>query len=335
MTKTLHFLCYLILFAATTLRSQAEPYKPIPLPPLIAEEARQLGSMSDETILKTFRGLSPQKKKIYADSKRRFDPDLDYNDGRQNTQQFDKLLALDDPITGEYLLRQFELHHWDAIAGDLRHWHSPKVVAAFARAAMSDEPYYNLGDNGMEPVSFRSARSMLGMLQTMEGFPPEVREWAKSVEPDMLAFLKKKQHEAESVPQGQYDPNWEKGYRWYERNREVAQKWWRANEKAVLEGRLKDTVPGEPYVAPSQFLQGVTKVWRPEVKTTTTVAKVSSTNSATTSATTPAKAPSQKAEEGPESPTQTFGNLWLWLAGIATLLAAVALILKRKTDKPH
>ncbi len=319
--KSLHRLGWMFaLLCAIVLRAGAEPYKPIPMPPLLMEERRQLYFMSYQKRQELLRSLSPEKKKIYADASRRFDPDLPYEDFNLKKDDFDELLALDDEITGKYLVRQFEIHQYEAIAGHLVQWHSPLAVAAFARASMSEVPY---PDTGEQPMSFTSAGPMLGLVGNIKEFPPQVRDWARSIEQDRAAFFREKSHEAEAVPLDKYDPNWRKGYRFDDREREVVQKWWRANEKAVTEGRLPETVPGEAFVAPSRFMEGVTEVWRPKVKTADSLASARNSVSKQT-----VTSPNDKADT--ENPAQNARNNFGIYAALASLLAVIVIYFRKR-----
>ena len=226
------------------------------------------------------------------------------------------LLRLADPEVLEIIGNQLAEYQYvspygtssDGLFDDVLRAKQPKLLPYFARGVFRNEDAetrdFAWNDFRKMNRSMNSLYWMLRLTYELEVFPAETRAWARVLV------------EHHSLPENE--------------KRELGRVWWRENEKAILAGNYAAVRPG---ISPAQGIpsskQGslsdpndAKRVWPPGSQQTQ-------------------DRPSPKADvsprpaKAPETPTQTSGNLWLWLAGIATLLAAVALILKRKTNKPH
>jgi hypothetical protein len=128
----------------------------------------------------------------------------------------------------------------------------------------SDEPYAFRGPSDVpsEPFSFMATGTAFALISQIESFPNPVRQWAPSVERDRMELHRLLQQTSES--RKPYDPEWPNsfGLRTSQRKREVLQKWWKANEAAIVAKRYADVVPGERFAAPSEFLPGITEILR-------------------------------------------------------------------------
>jgi hypothetical protein len=182
---------------------------------------------------------------------RKYDPALDYPSNRgTHDREWQELLALNDTETAQWLIDQFPPTKSTPVGylQVMAEWHTPQGIAVIARRAFSDEPYEVRGSDMLwEPSSFAASGVLFDrMLPNMVALSGSVRDWARKLEKAHIAADRNlvtsggNTHEVAT----KVNPIMQR------RKREIAQRWWRANEKAVLEERWQDVRPGETYDTP-------------------------------------------------------------------------------------
>jgi hypothetical protein len=227
--------------------ASAVPYEPVRPSAELAEEMQQLRGIGFNEQVALLRRLSPEKKARYADVLRNFDPALSYFHPNQRREHIPKLLALEDPLTTSYISAEVQMVQHPVLIEDLARWRAPGAVIVWAGLSMSDEAYHH------DAPSFIAADMVLDLAASLEEFPAEVRQWAAEVRRDAAALLQRRlDEEARNPGQKTSDPP-----KSAHRLRELVQRWWKANEPALIGRRYSDLVPGERFLAPSQFLPGI------------------------------------------------------------------------------
>ena len=177
---------------------------------------------------------------------------------------------------------------------------NPDVLLALGPVLFRDEPYRVAP--GDVPISNASHFVALGiipmLLSNSRAFNADVTNWIRKFNDD------------ERNPIFYKDPD---------ASREMIRDWWKENEARFRARDFKNVTPGRLGPPPPVVEAGI-PITPPKLRPTPTPPP-------------PATLPPHPRLEAQEP--QTSGNLWLWFTGITALLAAVALILKRKTDKPH
>lgn len=286
--------------------SSGAPYVPVEASKEEWDEFYKLRGESAQEDMDNLRRLPAEQKKRYADMLRSFDPDKDWADTR-NDADWRKLLWLDDEVTGQYLLRQFEKHQYEDLPLKLGHWYSPKILAPIAKGTTLDdvlpEATINFG------ISFECSYALRNALQTVPGVPGDVRQWALAMDQEQKRMrndlLAKQGGVYSDVPSRQA----------MLRMREIARAWWRANEKALTEGRLQDLKPGEHY-QPELHHQTVEPLEARRIELN------------------PKKDPPSASSppQAPESEGKSDGNFAIY-AAIASILGAIFLIYRKSLRK--
>lgn len=234
-------------------------------------------------------------------------------------------IALDDQPTIDYLSSQeeggFRIAHLDFLQSM-----SPNAIIYFAKWIFSDEPYGYVGPNDAPELapSFRSCQAIAELLLEIDGIPEPVREWAKSFQRVEAEFFATRRawalhNEAASMTR-KMDDYFEKEMQDFFAARRVSmQRWWKANEKAFLEKRLSDVVPGEPQTTPQNALEF------PSTETG------SPTKESAASPTGNGLAITQTQKNGDRTRSNTTGP-WLAFSALTTLIA-VAFAISRRGNK--
>jgi hypothetical protein len=236
----------LLLIALSPVK--AAPYRPMVPSETELQELLLLRHLPREGQLPALRALSRPKQLRWIQMIRKYDPALDYRANRgTHDREWQELLALNDTETAQWLIDQFPPTKSTPVGylQVMAEWHTPQGIAVLAQRTFSDEPYEVRGSDMLwEPDSFAAAGVLLErMLPNMTALPMPVRNWAG------------KMHKALSTA---FRGLWDAGgdthevskladHTLYPRTREIAQLWWRANEKAIMEERWQDVKPGETY----------------------------------------------------------------------------------------
>jgi hypothetical protein len=199
-------------------------------------------------------------------------------------------------------------------------WHTPEGIAFVATKTFSDEPYRVQGQDLLgEPFSFSAADILLGkMLPNVVALPRAVREWAATcgrASVDAYRVIVRGGVESKASHAAGSD------YVIY-RKREIAQLWWKANEKAILEGRWQDVQPGEDFDTPKyRALLTQFGVRQPDAKQRESTIPPQ----APTSALPPAVAPIH--------PTVSSNQVAYYIGGGLAILALAAALIWRKVAR--
>jgi hypothetical protein len=127
-------------------------------------------------------------------------------------------------------------------------WHTPEGIAFMAGQTLSDERWGEPKGGGM-PVSMEAAELLLdNMLPAIVSLPRPVRDWARERSGRAGIAYGVLKHMSEAS--GSREPGREGAEYVNLRTREIAKLWWRANERAIMEGRWQDVLPGETYDTP-------------------------------------------------------------------------------------
>jgi hypothetical protein len=306
-------------------KSVSTPYQPAQPTETEQEELVVFHKLRESEKLPALRRLSRQKQLRWIQLLRSYDPDFPwFTQGGSGNRDFQQLLALNDRETAEWMIADFKKAQYPNynILLPLSEWHTPNGIAFMARETLSNEPWepqQRTGEGG-EPISMVAADILLRvMLPAVVDLPRRVREWAFGCEQariDAQRSLRPGESPEARRQAAQYLTR---------RKREIAQLWWKANEKAILAGRWEDVRPGEGFDTP-QFRALLTQFGR----------KPRGANPPEPSAPTPppAMAPVPSVEPIP-TPASTNRILWYGTGGIAVLGIAVALAWRRSSHRKH
>lgn len=177
---------------------------------------------------------------------------------------------------------------------------NPDVLLALGPVLFRDEPYRVAP--GDVPISNPSHMVAIGII-------PQLLSNSRAFNADVTNWIRKfTDHKINPIFSQNPDAA-----------REIIREWWKENEARFRARDFKNVTPGR-LGPPPPVVEADIPITPPMLRPTPTPPP-------------PATLPPHPRLESQEP--QTSGNLWPWLAGIAALLAAVALILKRKTSKPQ
>ncbi len=301
--------------------SDAAPYVPSPLT-AIEKEEHALWWNTYRTIdrITPLKRLSPEKKKRWADTIRRYDPNASYekNQSAAGDQRFGELLALDDKVTIEYLRKQLSRTDY-AQRSVFGNFTSSGTISSLL-IVMEDviekklflEPETKVKDpwdNPMEYDPWTWGLALPAIVARIQEFSPDVRNWALHYD-DSIGHLTKVA--SREIPYRNPD----------EARKIVFMKWWEENKAAIREGRYSDVKPGKkieevetplsPYFA---------KYGRPS----STVSQEANGNSK------PALSQDTVSAERQNTPPNTL--LWIISAIASVVVAVTGAILLRKRRK--
>lgn len=226
---------------------QAAPYQLAQPTETEAEELVIFRRLSPFTQLSALRRLARPKQLRWIQLIREYDPAMPWTAQAWNYEpQVKCLLALNDVETARWLARQYEQNGaYYALLELLSEWHTPEGLAFVAKQALSDEPYGERGTT--HPISFDASHILLSkMVPEIVDIPVAVRDWARKLEGEYLAAGKRIQIQGGDTKEASKQATDYVEHR----RRQIAQVWWRANEKALLAGRWQEVQPGEGYDTP-------------------------------------------------------------------------------------
>jgi hypothetical protein len=247
--KRISWLCLvgLLLLLGQVPECISDPYRRAQPTENEREELLVFHRLSPEQRLPALRALSPEKQARWITLLRDYDPASPWYTQSDRRELFRQLLALNDRETAQWMIRDYtklESGNYDLLHA-LSEWHVPDGIAFIASQALSNEPYIQQGSDG--PISFSAATILLEkMLPNVEALPFPVRQWARNSGPSRMGAAKEIWRAGgDSTESHKLASNYV-NYR----EREIAQLWWRANEKAILAGQWQDVRPGEDFDTP-------------------------------------------------------------------------------------
>jgi hypothetical protein len=236
-----------VMAAAFLCQTEAAPYEKAERTGDELQEFLLWSHLKSSGQLPALRQLSRPKQLRWIQQERSYDPSLSYRkqDGGRGPE-FRTLLALNDTETARWLIGQYSLpeNHGAEILQTLAEWHTAEGIAFMAARTLSEEPFVMGMDN---PESFRASMFLLDrMLPNAGDLPMPVRNWAGKLAKALLSSGQ----ELLMAGGETSDASRRASFFLAERRREIAQRWWRANEKAVLAGKWQEVQPGEGYNTP-------------------------------------------------------------------------------------
>lgn len=286
-----------------------------------AEEFNQLHNPFTEESQAFMRRLSPEKKKRWADIHRRFDPELPWRHTDQYSNDWELLLSLGDPITSRYLLNQYKKKYYDE---DLLHtftaWCSPEAVPELMECVMSNVHPLAIYGTRQRGESVVGTEALFANLGNATYLPENVQAWGKGMFHESVIFYEKQKAELEgrkTIPTGvEY---LQIGVETTKLLKQIAIDWWAANKEPFMAGRYSEIRPGRNLVSNPDTHPSTDRLSPPILRKNSI----------------PSTHETKAAPQAVATSTEDKPRIWPWFAGIAALLAAVALILKRKTNKPQ
>lgn len=232
------------LLASGTIAS-GEPYVVSPLTE-IEQQERQVwwDNYRASGLNDSLKRLSPEKKKRWADTMRRYDPTKSYEENIaiiQETHMFSSLVALDDEMTIQYLRKQLNRTDYpqvdvykDILAGNVRGFLIiMEDVIEKKLFFESEDKRKDPWDNPTNYDPWAWAHSLWRSVYYMGEFPYEVRQWARHYG-DRIDELTELAGSG-VVPYRSTD----------DALKIVFLKWWEQNKQAIKEGRYSDVKAGK------------------------------------------------------------------------------------------
>lgn len=227
------------------------------------EEHAQLRPLRDKEKNRFLSRLSKEKKARYlAVGFAGPDPiltppakDRDYINGYKGSLNWAMRIALDDQPTIEYLSSEKSKSAFHTISQEFANSQSPNAIIYWSQWLFSDEAYAWEGFDVKTLVpSFQALNNMLELLPVMDELPEPVRDWARSFNKmnDILIARssERRQQLGRNMTPEEYAVSTKEGDDFVNGRRAAMQKWWKVNEKAFIEKRYSDLVPGEPQTLP-------------------------------------------------------------------------------------